>query len=103
MKCPYSVQNQTPVEACISPSFCCIVDNSSGCLDLKKGHSYYAQVQGQMGVGGRPWCDFVVYTKKGISIERISFNEAYWKDKLLPKLTEFYDSCVLVSQVWVYK
>lgn len=57
--------------------------------------SYYAQVQGQMGVGGRPWCDFVVYTKKGISVERVPFNETYWNNKLLPKLIEFYDSCVL--------
>ena len=58
-------------------------------------HSYYAQVQGQMGVGKRPWCDFVVYTKKGISVERVPFNETYWNNKLLPKRIEFYDSCVL--------
>ena len=65
IKCSYSVQNQTPVEACSSPGFCCTVDATSGCLHLKESHSYYTQVQGQMGVGGRPWCDFVVYTKKG--------------------------------------
>ena len=50
---------------------------------------------GQMGVGGRPWCDFVVYTKKGISVERIPFDETYWNNTLLPKLVDFYDSCVL--------
>ena len=44
IKCPYSVWNQTPVEACSSASFYCTVD-ISGCLHLK-GHSYYAQVQG---------------------------------------------------------
>ena len=95
IKCPYSVQNQTPVEACSSPSFYCTVDSTSECLHLKETHSYYAQVQGQMGVGKRPWCDFVVYTKKGISVERVPFNETYWNNKLLPKLIEFYDSCVL--------
>ena len=51
--------------------FCCTVDATSGCLHLKEGHLYYAQVQGQMGVGGRAWCDFVVYMKKGISVESI--------------------------------
>ena len=95
IKCPYSVRNQTPVEACSSPGSYCTVDTTSGCLHHKEGHSYYAQVQGQMGVGGRPWCDFVVYTKKGISVERVPFNETYWNNKLLPKLIKFYDSCVL--------
>ena len=75
IKCLYSMRNHTPVEACSSPGFYCTVDARSGCLHLKESHSYYAQVQGQMGVGGRPWCDFVVYTKKGISIQRIPFDE----------------------------
>ena len=62
LKCPYSVRNQTPVEACSSAGFYCTAD-VSGYLHLKR-HSYYAQVQGQMGVGGRPWCDFVVVHKE---------------------------------------
>ena len=44
IKCSYSVQNQTPVEACSSPGFYCTVDATSGCLHLKESHSYYAQV-----------------------------------------------------------
>ena len=31
-----------------------------------------------MGVGGRKWCDFVVYTKKGISVERFHFDPQFW-------------------------
>ena len=58
------------------------------------GPLLHAQVQGQMGVGGRPWCDFVVYTKKGISADRVPFIETYW-NTLFPKLIEIYDSCVL--------
>jgi hypothetical protein len=30
---------------------------------LKKNHEYYDQVQGQMGLTGTKWCDFVVYTQ----------------------------------------
>lgn len=30
-------------------------------LSLKINHSYFAQVQGQMYVTGRKWCDFFVY------------------------------------------
>ena len=47
-----------------------------------------------MAMGERPWCDFVVdrlYTPKGISIERITFDPEYWDD-VLTKLTEFYDN-----------
>ena len=69
------------------------MDDSTGQIKLKESHQYYAQVQGQMGVGGRPWCDFVVYTKKDISIQRITFDENYW-NKLLPKLHSFYKNCV---------
>ena len=29
---------------------------------LRRNHIYFAQIQDQMAVGLRPWCDFVVYT-----------------------------------------
>ena len=41
---------------------------------LKTEHAYYAQVQGQMGVTGAQWCDFVVYTKRGLYVERVSLD-----------------------------
>ena len=47
-----------------------------------------------MALGERPWCDFVVYTPLGTSVEVIHFNESYWENELLPKLTSFYDDCV---------
>ena len=28
---------------------------------------------------GKKWCDFVLFTTKGISVERIAFNEDYWE------------------------
>ena len=46
-----------------------------------------------MAIAVRPWCDFVIYTTLGISVERIYFDKAYW-DTLLPKLISFYDNCV---------
>lgn len=102
IKCPYTSRNVTPIEACSQSGFYCKA--SDGKLNLKETHHYYAQVQGQMAIGERPWCDFVVFTLKGISVQRIRFETAYWTDKLLPKLTSFYDNCVapeLVSPVHV--
>ncbi len=102
VKCPYTSRDVTPIEACNKSGFYCKA--SDGKLILKESHIYYAQVQGQMALGERPWCDFVVYTMKGISVQRIPFDPAYWRNKLLPKLNSFYNNCVapeLVSPVHV--
>ena len=48
-----------------------------------------------MAIGERPWCDFVVYTNKGLTVERMYFDATYWNDKLFPKLVKFYDDCVV--------
>lgn len=34
----------------------------AGNINLNKKHKYYSQVQFQMGITGRNWCDFVVFT-----------------------------------------
>ena len=61
---------------------------------LKRSHPYYCQVQGQLAIGNRPWCDFIVYTQKGLSIDRVNFDREFWSNKLYPKLIEFYDNCI---------
>ena len=52
-----------------------------------------------MAVGQRAWCDFVIYTTKGLSIERIKFDCEYWTNTLLPKLEAFYDNCIVPELV----
>ena len=56
---------------------------------LKKNHEYYDQVQGQMGLTGTKWCDFVVYTKVGMNVERITFDQDHWQ-QLREKLCSVY-------------
>ncbi len=73
VKCPYSCRQLTPVEACSRPNFCCTLPlngNVPG-LKLRKDPLYYSQVQGQMGVTKRKWCDLIVYTEKGLSACRM--------------------------------
>ena len=55
-----------------------------------------------MGIDDRPWCDFVIYTNKEVSVQRIAFNEDIWNNKLLPKLTSFYDNCTAVLTQGVF-
>jgi len=87
VKCPESKYHVTPLEACEDRTFCCEAVN--GQCKLKRDHSYFAQVHSQIGVSGASWCDFIVYTKKGISVERIAFDPAYWAE-LRQKLASYY-------------
>ena len=92
-KCPYSARELTPLEACreVKGFFCTVQD---GKPSLKKTHNYFYQIQGVMGITGSGWCDFVVWTPKGVSIERIKRDSSFW-DKMLPKLEHFFDSALL--------
>ena len=97
IKCPYSSRNVTSLDTAGSKKFFCDIDvNASGTriLQLKKTHNYFCQVQGQIAITGREWCDFVVYTEIGLSVERICFDPSSWNDDLLPKLVAFYDNCL---------
>ena len=78
IKCPQTKFMVTPLEACSNPNF--FLENLNGKPKLKPNHMYYKQVQGQLGITGTRWCDFVVYTCKGISIERITYDQQFWSD-----------------------
>ncbi|CAM4313665.1 unnamed protein product [Leuciscus chuanchicus] len=40
-------------------------------MQLKRQHSYYWQVQGQLLISGMEWCDFVVFAEDDMVIQRI--------------------------------
>ena len=75
--------------------------NENGVLQLKKEHHYYCQIQAQMALCGAEWCDFVAYTFRGLYLERVTYNETFWLDRLA-KLETFYFSnfvpCLLQLQ-----
>ena len=89
IKCPYSARTLTPEAACQELNRFCsnLVD---GRVSLKKTHNYYFQVQGQLAITQRPWCDFCIWTPHGISVERITRDNAFWENKMFPKLKKFY-------------
>lgn len=88
VKCPYTKFHVTPLEACSDPKFFMEKVSDSNCR-LKRDHEYYAQVQGQMGVTGAKWCDFIVYTSKGLYVERIPFDPVFWQN-LRSELLNYY-------------
>ena len=72
-----------PIQAL--PHFCSEL-TAAGKIHLKRKHPYYYQIKGQMAIGARPWCDFIVYTSKEVSVERMRFDQELWEQDLLPKL-----------------
>ena len=62
-----------------------------------------------MRIGEHLWWDFIIYTSKGIDIERVNFDEQFLKYELLFKLVGFYHngvaseivSPVLVLGLWI--
>lgn len=89
VKCPYTKFHVTPLDACSDPNFFMEKINDKECR-LKRDHAYYAQVQGQMGITGSKWCDFIVYTSKGLYVERIAFDPDYWKNLQTELLTYYF-------------
>ena len=92
VKCPYTKRDCTPEEACSDDKFCCQIVNSI--VRLKHDHNYYHQVQLQLYVCTEydwcQWCDFCIFTRKGISVEHI-FPDKDWEQKYIPELENYFD------------
>ena len=61
----------------------------NGKATLKRTDRYYYQVQGQMALAGVKWCDFVIFTFKNHTVERICFDCNFWDD-IQTRLTRFF-------------
>lgn len=90
IKCPYSA-------GCVSD----VLKQKSGCLEscgdsvqLKRSHMYFYQVQLQLLVCERQWCDFVLWTPSDILIERISIDASFCKE-LEQKSKAFFEQVLL--------
>lgn len=93
-KCPFSKKNIKPADACDDPGFCCAIRD--GKFQLKRNHRYYHQVQLQLYVGMDlyNWCDFCVYTLKGVAVERI-YADTEWCNLYIPELESYFDAYML--------
>ena len=99
IKCPYSCRDMTVRDACTKmKSFYCQLDAESQTVSLKHSHHYYYQVQGSMAITGAQWCDFIVWTSKDCTIERIPFNIKFW-GFTYPYLKTIYHNYILPELV----
>lgn len=99
VKCPYVSERSDKPWRYMLPMECGKDDNffcpeRNGELFLNEHHNYMYQIQGQLAVYELEWVDFVVWTKKGISVQRIPFSSEMW-EKMLPRLKAFYLNGIL--------
>ncbi|KAE8743394.1 hypothetical protein FOCC_FOCC010999, partial [Frankliniella occidentalis] len=83
IKCPYSLQDVKKLQTFY------LTRNYNGHIKLKEDTIYYDQVQMEMALTGVHFCDFVVWSKKGLLTIPISFNHSAWAN-LYPKLEKFH-------------
>lgn len=75
VKCPYNGRNGTVKELALSKSAC--VSLTGGKLRLRTDHSYYYQVQLQMFVTQRKYCDFVLWTVREFVMLRVYYDSEF--------------------------
>ena len=88
IKCPALARDASIKDLC-SNFFLIYVDTN---YKLKLNHNYYYQVQGQMHITKREWCDFVDWSPTDsfrLVIQRIEYDHKFWKEKMYPKLRLF--------------
>jgi len=73
VKCPISIAGEDARVAALP-----FLEDRDGIRSLKTNHKYHTQVQMQMAVSKRLWCDFFVYSEGGHHMERIQFNSSFW-------------------------
>ena len=97
-KCPFTKAGVHPEEACADKDFYCSV--VEGKVQLKRGHSYYHQVQLQLFVADDlcEWCDFCVFTNCGVVVERI-YPDTSWQQTNIPRLQCYWYEHILPELV----
>ena len=97
VKCSEEYKNNDPADIVYLSKNPCIV-HDDGVFKLSSDHSYFAQIQMQLALSTQSWCDFVLYTNKGLVIDRVRYDPNYW-EIIRGKLLEFYFKFLLPELV----
>ena len=87
------MRKESLLNACLSKNFCIGISRDvdrNPIPKLKNKHDYYYQIQGQMALVGVDWCDLVIWTPTFLHIERVYFDNLFWKKECLPHFLSFY-------------
>ena len=96
IKCPYKIQVLRYYESkhVIALDFYLKANEADGLLSLHHNHQYYYQIQGQLAVCEKDFCDFICWTPPGIHVECIVADPAMFEYVRLV-LGKFFESVLL--------
>jgi hypothetical protein len=95
VKCPSASRNYSSIIEAVTNKKCVHLQNLAGNLSLKKTHSYFYQIQGQLHIANKSKCYFVTWIPNDIHIEVIRRDETFWVTKMETFLIEFYKTNML--------
>ncbi|XP_019861952.1 PREDICTED: uncharacterized protein LOC109590481 [Amphimedon queenslandica] len=88
IKCPFKYRHLDP-NLITDASFYIKRNIEGDIIGLSHDHEYFYQVQGQLSICSKDYCDFIVWTPKGLYIERILKSESFF-DQLKPHLDTYF-------------
>ena len=97
IKCPYSIRNKK-----ITAENLHYITEVEGKLHLKKTCQYYYQVQTQMLVTERRYCDFVAWTECDIQRLSVHRNDEIIDNLIILRATEFYKKYMIPALIKKY-
>ena len=105
IKCPYNAKDMNVNDAAGNIDNFCISKDNNEKMELKRDHMYYYQVQMQLFVTSKKYCDFIVWTEKSADrpyVERIVPDPVFVQEALA-KAEIFFKKCIipeLLSKVY---
>ncbi|XP_057711359.1 uncharacterized protein LOC130928652 [Corythoichthys intestinalis] len=92
IKCSFC-HNDSTIECAVQDNNFCI-ESVDGHFRLKADHTYMYQIQCQLAVTGRSYCDLCLWTGKEMFIQRITLDTKF-SAEALEKVATFYKMCIL--------
>lgn len=92
VKCPFSAKSSNSLVEVVEAKHDIGVKINENKFFLPSTHKYYYQIQGQLAITNREWCDLFVWSPKDTEIIRIQRDVNFW-EKNVPKLQQFYIEC----------
>ena len=101
IKCPACAEKLSLFDLCTKKeyksTFCLRYINDT--CELMKQNIYYYQIQGQLHITCRSWCNFVPWTPSvkvdNLFIESIYYDNILWSNTIYPWLYQFYMGLML--------
>lgn len=91
IKCPHSAKEGV-LHATENKHFC--IENTDDGCGLKKDHEYHYQIQAQLFITRRKYCDFMVWSESNFYLQRI-WPDADFFTEALQNVEAFYRSAIL--------